>query len=275
MPFVGIGVGVGRQRFASGGGGFVGLLDEYSGAAAAYSLRQLSSTYTGDAIRVRRASDSTEQDIGFVNNELDTATLESFCSGSDGFVTKWYDQSGSSNDAGQTTAVRQPKIVSSGSLILDNGNPSILLDGTNDYFSFTDTAYNNYSIYGVYSNANFTSFQVLVGKFLSDYLRIDSGGASIFTNPGGVKNGYGGVINTQTLLTLNRDTSNNIISYKNNTIFGTTYNNSASLDLLFIGQANDIWWWNGKISEIVMYQSDKTSDVSGINTNINSYYGIY
>ena len=33
------------------------LLDSYSGAAAAYSLRKLKSSYTGSAIRVRRSSD--------------------------------------------------------------------------------------------------------------------------------------------------------------------------------------------------------------------------
>jgi hypothetical protein len=53
-----------------GGGGFVGLLNEYPNAAVAYSLRLLDNTYTSDAIRVRRASDNIEQDIGFVNNEL-------------------------------------------------------------------------------------------------------------------------------------------------------------------------------------------------------------
>jgi hypothetical protein len=53
---------------------FTGLLDDYPNAAAAYSLRLLRTAYTGDAIRVRRASDNTEQDIGFVN-ELDTAAL--------------------------------------------------------------------------------------------------------------------------------------------------------------------------------------------------------
>jgi hypothetical protein len=41
------------------------LLDTYSGAAAAYSLRLLDSSYVGSAIRVRRSSDNTEQDIGF------------------------------------------------------------------------------------------------------------------------------------------------------------------------------------------------------------------
>src|SRR5210317_1337729 len=86
------------------------LLDTYTGASAAYSLRKLRSGYTGDAIEVRRASDNTTQDIGFVDGELDTTSLASFCSGTDGFVTTWYDQSGNGNDATQTTASNQPKI---------------------------------------------------------------------------------------------------------------------------------------------------------------------
>ena len=57
---------------------FTGLLDTYSGAAAAYSLRLLSSTYSGSAIRVRRSDDNEEQDIGFRNNVLDTSSLETF-----------------------------------------------------------------------------------------------------------------------------------------------------------------------------------------------------
>lgn len=130
---IGVGVGLRRRRF--GGGGFSGLLDTYSGAAAAYSLRQLSSTYSGDAIRVRRSSDNTETNIGFVNNELDTTSLESFCSGTNGFVTTWYDQSGNGNDATQSTAVNQPQIVSSGSVILENGKPAVQFDGSNDNFS--------------------------------------------------------------------------------------------------------------------------------------------
>jgi hypothetical protein len=111
---------------------FTGLLDTYTGAAAAYSLRLLRTAYTGDAIKVRRASDNTEQDIGFVNNELDVATLESFCSGTNGFVTTWYDQSGNGNNATQITAANQPQIVSSGSVILDNGKPTLKFDGLDD-----------------------------------------------------------------------------------------------------------------------------------------------
>ena len=41
------------------------LLDTYEGAAAAYSLRRLRSSYTGPAVRVRRDSNNDELDIYF------------------------------------------------------------------------------------------------------------------------------------------------------------------------------------------------------------------
>jgi hypothetical protein len=67
------------------------LLDTYTGAAAAYSLRKLRTAYTGSAIRVRRASDNAEQDIGFnVFGELDTVSLAAHCGSNDGFVVTWY-----------------------------------------------------------------------------------------------------------------------------------------------------------------------------------------
>ena len=111
-----------------------------AGAGAAYSLRQLSTTYTGNAIRVRRASDNTEQDIGFVDGELDTASLTTFCSATDGFVTTWYDQSRSANNVIQSTAAYQPKIVSSGSVITVNGYQVIQYDGSNDNLGTSLTA---------------------------------------------------------------------------------------------------------------------------------------
>ena len=102
------------------------LLDTYSGAAAAYSLRLLDSSYVGSAIRVRRSSDNTEQDIGFnVFGELDTVSLLDFAGTGDAFVKTWYDQSGNSNDATQTTTANQPKIVSSGAVIVENGKPAV------------------------------------------------------------------------------------------------------------------------------------------------------
>jgi len=69
------------------------LLDQVSTAAsAAFSLRQLRAAYTGPAINVRRSSDNTAMDIGFVNGNLDVATLQTFVGTDSAFVTTWYDQ---------------------------------------------------------------------------------------------------------------------------------------------------------------------------------------
>ena len=56
-------------------GRFVGLLDQYSGAAAAYSLRSLS-TSTTNVVKVRRDSDDSEQD--FTASDITNGTLLSF-----------------------------------------------------------------------------------------------------------------------------------------------------------------------------------------------------
>ncbi|HDZ0636275.1 TPA: hypothetical protein RRT33_005181, partial [Klebsiella pneumoniae] len=61
----------------------------------ALSLRQLSASYTGPAIRVRRSSDNTEINIGFTaEGDLDTTALLNFCGSGNGFISVWYDQSG-------------------------------------------------------------------------------------------------------------------------------------------------------------------------------------
>ena len=76
---LGLGLGVNSITSQKVGAGFTGILDEYSGAAAAYSVRRLSSSYTDGLIRVRRSSDDTEQDIGFDSNgDLDTTALTTF-----------------------------------------------------------------------------------------------------------------------------------------------------------------------------------------------------
>lgn len=99
--------------------------------SAAYSLRQLDTAYAGSAIRVRRSSDSTEQDIGFSVGDLDTAALLTFCGAGDGFISKWYDQSGNAKDVIQATTTKQPKIVAAGVVNkIDSVHSAALFDGT-------------------------------------------------------------------------------------------------------------------------------------------------
>lgn len=96
------------------------LLDSMIASAvfAGSSYMKLRAAYAGSAFRVRRSSDSTEQDIGFdaTTGLVDTAALLSFCSGTNGFVTTLYDQSGNANDLTQATAANQPQIITTGAL---------------------------------------------------------------------------------------------------------------------------------------------------------------
>ena len=113
------------------------FLDIYTGSIAAYSLRRLRTAHTGSAVRVRRSSDDTEQDIGFdADGNFYTSVLESFCSGTDGFVTTWYDQTSNGLNTTQTDTAKQPKIydsttgVSTPSLSGINSRPAIGINGT-------------------------------------------------------------------------------------------------------------------------------------------------
>ena len=109
MP--GLILGVVANTPPPGGGGDGLLLDGLSNVACAYSTRKLRTAYSGSAIRVRRSSDSAEQDIGFSGNELDTVSLASFVGANNGLVTTWYDQSGNGVNATQSTPGDQPPLV--------------------------------------------------------------------------------------------------------------------------------------------------------------------
>jgi hypothetical protein len=99
-------------------------------AAVAYSVRQLSSSYTGNALLVRRSSDNATQDIGFTTNGyLDTAALKSFVGTGNGYVTIWYDQSGNGRNATQTATTQHPAIVLSGVVQRANSQTAVVFDG--------------------------------------------------------------------------------------------------------------------------------------------------
>ena len=288
---------------------FVGLLDAYPNAAAAYSLRKLRTAYTGSAIRVRRASDNTEQDIGFVNNVLDTSSLTSFCSGTNGFVKTWYDQSGNGRDATQTTAANQPQIVSSGSVILDNSKPctSWTTDSRMGNSLFNPSSSSGFSAFNVYStnlaaaantntmllysfgnssnNNNFAKASatgLLTGEYISYYRNI----SSIFGRLGSTT--YRRNANTQ-VLESEFYLSSGFTFFQNNsaqtmdlTVDGatTTANWSPSIYSLsgglylnsFVDNSSSV---NCKMQEIIFYDNSQSSNRTGIESNINSFYSIY
>ncbi len=108
-------------------------------AAAAYSLRKLSTDYTGSAIRVTK-DNSTFQDIGFdVSGNLNETALTTFAAGGTVYVSTWYDQSGNGRNATQATHASRPVIVSSGVINKINGKPSILFNSSPIFLNWTGT----------------------------------------------------------------------------------------------------------------------------------------
>lgn len=130
-----IGAAQSKKFFGMRPGGVVTILDSLSASsAAAFSTRKLRSAYAGQCMNVRRSSDNAQQDIGFVNGVLDTASLLAFVGANNGFVTKWYDQSGNARDVSQATAVNQPQIVASGVVNLLNSKPAVKSIAANSTF---------------------------------------------------------------------------------------------------------------------------------------------
>lgn len=248
------------------------LLDTYTGAAAAYSLRKLRSAYTGNAIRVRRSSDNTELNIGFVGGDLDTSALTTFCSGTDGFVTTWYDQSGNAYNFTQTTAANQPQIVSGGSVITENSKPIISIDDSNDFLRSNVIFGANNTIFSVFKN-NDTQGVVYSGTNIgSDFIyayRVNTGSiASGVTISSTYKNSV--------LQTLTNQTS--VLNAIN---MGAQILWSSFLSSVNVARYSNFQIGQGAIgttainwSEVVIYPTDESANRVAIENNIKDFYGI-
>lgn len=103
------------------------------GAKALLSTFKLNVNYLGSGIKIRRSSDNSLLDIGFVNRYLDEDAISSFLGTDDGFVHTIYDQSGNGWNFTQTTDAKQPKIATAGVVNKDvNDVIYIQFDGVND-----------------------------------------------------------------------------------------------------------------------------------------------
>ena len=260
-----------------------GLLDDYPGAGAAYSLRALNSAYTGPAIEVRKTVGgvTANQDIGLLyDGSLDTEALLNFVgAGNDGFVSKWYDQSGQGNDATQATASAQPKIVSSGSTILENGKPVIEFDGSNDFFSFTNISTNNdYTGFQVVKRpATSTASVTMAGVNNNDaYLAwIFNDNTCYFRNSRGYIQNNLNTTTQQLLSSLNILLGNMSIYANGNLLKSASPTPLAGTDFMNTIGRRGVNYGVGNTQEIVFYPSDQSSNRTAIETNINDYYNVY
>jgi hypothetical protein len=261
----------------SGGVPFVGLLDLYPNAAVAYSLRKLRTAYTGSAIRVRR-TDLAESDIGFNSaGNLDTTALLAFTgTGSldNGFVTTWYDQSGNGKNATQGTALIQPIIVSSGVIVRTSGN-ILAIDCNGKQMSNTQTNTSTQATFNaqeVSSTGSDTTFSLPFGTINnSGYFSVASNGNTSLPYQN---------VGTPIFFVNN----NSITATRDSMFDNTATNNETLLSIIgggsptsnrFLQYTSPGLNGNYKVFEVVIYNSDQSSNRTGIQDNINSFYSIY
>jgi hypothetical protein len=202
---------------------------------------------------------------------------------SNGFVQTWYDQSGSGNDAEQTTAANQPKIVGE----VTSGQPHAFLgaiefDGTDDFIKMDS---------GVTLGTEFYVPMVVTA------VSADSETNGTFI---GADNSGGG--NRFFLAT----TTNNKLSYRNNNTnfttnlivsatdvelasylatssnFTTSLNGTDDVDAALAGSMGAEYIGGGtgfnlaaSFREIIIYASDQSANRPAIEANINNQYDIY
>lgn len=279
-------------------GGIPLLLDLFPGDLG-LSFRLVRQAYSGALVRIRRSSDNAEKDFFPDANNILSLTSEDgaglsltdWITTDDGFVPKWYDQSGNTNDAVQTTALDQPKIVAAGVVILKDGDPAMLFDGTDFLVTgsrlITSGTFATFMVFATNDIAGSITQAVFgqhpgaatVGRINFMQLRNSDDSFILFFNNGTSRLG----IHTTTVTTsrflvsaLGDDSDYDLaIDGANEQVI-----TSQSLTPLNIGcgvgaQNNGSNFFKGHIQEIIGYDSDESSNQSAIETDINNFYSIF
>jgi hypothetical protein len=258
------------------------LLDQFSGAAAAYSLRRLRNAYTGSCIRVRRSSDNAELDIGFTSTGvLDTAALLAHVGAGNGFVTTWYDQSGNARNLTQATAGNQPRIVISGVLQTLNSKPIIPFNGTSDFLATAASVIS--TDFGIFGVGN-TPTGATNGVLLTQYNVFDTARTLFYMGNnvnritavqiGTASSKTGTITNAQKMFYFNRAGSD--IEYADDGTALTNFTNgtvcqNAPLRMGFFPATNFL---QQNIQECIVYTFSQSANRTAIENNIMKYYGI-
>jgi len=250
------------------------LLDEYPGAAVAYSFRKLRSAYTGPCIDITNNNGTAT--IGFVNNVLDTTAVLTFAATLETRISKFYDQSGNSNNANLSSQSVAPIIVNTGgTLVTDNGKVAAnsgylnlsnnIIDSVNfaSYSVMTRIGANRAIGFGTNINGGLNYINVVEGNAVYShnalkysFYNFTASGRRLFTTLN--------ILNNLTMF-------NNAISQT----LSTTNQGSTG----FINQLNG-WSGIGYLSvntfqEHILYTTNQSANNTGIQNNINSFYTIY
>ena len=296
------------NSYAFGAGSDTLLLDLYPNAATAFSLRKVRSAYTGNCVTVRRESNGDTTNIGFVDNYLDTATLKTFCSGTNCFVRRWYDQSGNNRDAVQTTNANQPTIATAGVIFYKGTTPSLDFDGTNDvleipsstsafnfihngtssaifYAGHTDVSSGNYFLGSNATSGGNRGHTLGQDPTHNLFIGVSRAGVSwsALYNSGNNAISTNNIIISSLFDADNGTAANRLLAYidGSSTSFGTNTataaisTSNATFNLQLGSAGNNVAQLNGGMKEVIYYSTDQTSNRTSIRNNINAFYSVY
>ena len=260
------------------------LLDQFPGAAAAYSLRNLVGTSNPAVVRVRRDNDNAEQD--FTATEVSDGTLAAWVgAGNNGFVRTWYDQSGNIRHMIQATAANQPKIVANGVVVQITSIPAI-----------------QFAVDNIPSNVHLASSSLVAAQPITVFGVANRNTTDdrqvLFTNPDGtfqlaghvaadVRNNAGSSLNYQLAPSLGKQLHYGLYNGASsaaaiNGATATTGNvgtNGISANSRISGfdpgLTNNTYEWIGHVFELIIYSSNQSTKRTGIEANINAHYSIY
>jgi hypothetical protein len=261
------------------------------GAVTLGTKREANGTYT-ETITLQEGGNSNH---GFIYDSSFVGDIDNFeivQITADGAVTTWYDQTGNGNDATNSTESEQPLVVSGGTLVEENSKAAINANGTNvlqtatgaigsvsalsvfSVLKYNVTGANNDMAYAITSSGygaadDYFFFRQLSGNFegkLNDATQLSS-------------------INLSTA-----DTSQYLFSHifvggskhelvKNGASTSDTTNIPSTLNL---SQELEIFSALGtilpsdmKFQELIVFNSDQSSNRTGIESNINDHFDIY
>lgn len=291
------------------------LLDIYTGAYQAYSFRQLTTNATLCLRVRRGTAAANTNDIGFTNGVVDKASIAAFCGSTNGVILTWYDQSGNGRHVTHPTQGNQPRICESSAVVVaaDNGltavrfiqaSNQVLLSLTsnniNPSLTFYAVANRNWSkqtnaawpcIWAEAISSNPGKALIQVGNNFGEATAGDicswgDGYDAAGRNPRAIGIPTAGFLNATndakswlfsgvgaasgTSLRLN----GTAMSYRQR---GDAASQSQALQFSIGGSVTDGDFFDSTIQEVILYSAnhDGTTNATGIEANIMTYYGLH
>lgn len=274
-----------------------------------YGLRRLRASYTGSLLRIRRASDNDELDVGFDGDgHLNWTAATAFVGSQASFVTRWYDQGPRAQNLIQTVANRQPHFTTATGAMFQrtgtaNNRPVIRLPGSASgqiglrCANFTGPTDKFGAVVGIERSGSvatpgpvFLALNPSATSFSQDaraVLLLDAGGSAVNTT-----RLIGG---TWSLLAHQNTLANNtpavlaarfpgagggaVRNYIDGVWSGNglsssdAFASSGELRVGFLSDANTSLIYNGRIWELLLTADVADADVDTVRNNLRDYWG--